>query len=625
MKIYIGKNIFLRSIPLLIFCFLVYLMIPLTYSTRTIDPLLTIRFLILIFNLCLAYLFLFFYLKHINFLVLRNSLTISVFFFTLTSLISGISAVNRAEYLYSLTRDCSNLLLYIILILYIYYNILHINMIIKTIIFSAMIFVFLGLGQYFGGWFLTIPGHETFYSTFANRNLFASINILIFPFLLYGFFRLPKIWQILSVITIISATFTITVIRARAVFLAVFLASYSVLLILSFYRLKIGRSDLKSGRIILLVIILTALISFGISKSELFSEMHPEISYKRLGSDTTLFVRIYAWKKTWSMIKEHPLTGIGGGNWKINLPKYGLEGKRLETGAYQYIRPHNDYLWVWAENGFIGFILYLLIFIIAIVYGLKILKTKGENKILIILLISGLIGYMMIAFFSFPRERIYHSIILMTYLAMISGLYSRSKSNHDKKEVFLNSLIVRIVITLGAMFLAAAMLSYSYQRLKSEIHFYFAYNARGRNQFNFTIAAIDKIDPGIFNISPTGIPVQWYRGNAYFQTGVLNKAFHNFLQANQTHPYHIFTLNNIGSCYELYGDHDSAKRFYYKILDLSHYLEETLINLSVVYYNTKDYVNAYKIISLCSIDSNNPRRNSYKAKIEEKLFLLKED
>ena len=60
---------------MLIFCFLAYLMIPLTYSTKTIDPLLTIRFLILIFNLCLAYLFLLLYLKRLNLHVLKNFLT----------------------------------------------------------------------------------------------------------------------------------------------------------------------------------------------------------------------------------------------------------------------------------------------------------------------------------------------------------------------------------------------------------------------------------------------------------------------------------------------------------------------------------------------------------------------
>jgi len=490
---------------------------------------------------------------------------------------------------------------------------------------SALIFGFLGLGQYFKGWFLSIPGYESFYSTFANRNLFASISFLVFPFLLYGYFRFQKFWRILSIIAIIFSTFTITVTRARAVFLAVFLACYSGLLILSFCRIKIGKSDQKKGRIILLVIVLFSMITFGISESELSGKLHPKISNKRLGTNATLFIRIYAWRKTWSMIKEHPFTGVGGGNWKIILPKFGLEGKRLETGAYQYIRPHNDYLWVWAENGVFGFIFYLMIFIIAIVYCLRILKGKSGNKLLTILILSGLIGYMMIAFFSFPRERIYHTIILITYLAIISVLYSRSNFEYEKKEVFLNSRLAKIGISLGALIMASLMLSYSYQRQKSEIHFYVAYGARARNQFNITIAAIDKINPNIFNISPTGIPVQWYKGNAYFQKGMLNEALHNFLKANQNHPYHIFTLNNIGSCYELYDNHSSAKQFYYKVLDLSPHLEETLINLSVVYYNTKEYLNALKIINLCSIESTSPRRISYRTKIEEKLLLQKED
>ncbi|MFC1887461.1 O-antigen ligase family protein [Candidatus Cloacimonadota bacterium] len=619
------RNVSFRNFPVLIFSFLTYFILPLLYTKMAVDPLLTVRYLLKLFILTTSYFVLLFFWKNLNFKGLKSPQTLIILLFTITTLVSGISAINKAEYFYSLSKDCSNLLFYILIIILLKKNLESTNLLIKTIIVSSIFFSFIGIGQFFFGWFLSIPGYESYYSTFANRNLLSSICFLVSPFILYGYFRLNRIWKVLCIIAIIQITFTISIIMARAVFLAVFLATYVLVLIIIFLKLRFSRSLSKTFRILIIIVILTSIISVGISKTEFFKEKHPKISRKNLGTDSSIFVRIYAWKKTWAMIQDQPFTGVGAGNWKIILPKYKIEGKRLESGAYQYIRPHNDYLWVWAENGILGFIFYLLIFIIALRQAIKLLKTEKQDKLLIILMIFGLIGYMVIAFFSFPRERVYHSIILFTYISIISNLHSKRSSKQIRSENSRNSIYVRFSILLVALLLSAIFLSYTLKRMKSEVHFFFAHNARLVNNFKLTIAAIDKIDPHIYNISPTGIPIQWYRGNAYFQRGDVEEAYKDFLGAYKTHPYHFFNLNNLGTCYEIYGNHNKAITYYNKVLDISPNYCETLINLSAVYYNQQKYLTAFKIISRCSPDKENRKYSFYYDTIMEKLKSLEFD
>ena len=140
-----------------------------------------------------------------------------------------------------------------------------------------------------------------------------------------------------------------------------------------------------------------------------------------------------------------------------------------------------------------------------------------------------------------------------------------------------------------------------------------------RNQIELTIAAVDKIDTGIFNMSPTGIPVKWYRGNAYFLAGDVEKAFIDFGEAVEAHPYHIFVLNNLGSCYEIYGNHQKAMSNYNKVLDISPNYCETILNISAVYYNQREYLTALKIISRCSPDEKNRKLAYYRDRIQTKV------
>ena len=73
--------------------------------------------------------------------------------------------------------------------------------------------------------------------------------------------------------------------------------------------------------------------------------------------------RIYILKATWQMIKDHPITGVGMGNYPLVYPEYKLAESRIQNASFA----HNIFIQIWAEGGigtlaaFVGLVFLTLI------------------------------------------------------------------------------------------------------------------------------------------------------------------------------------------------------------------------------------------------------------------------
>ena len=106
-------------------------------------------------------------------------------------------------------------------------------------------------------------------------------------------------------------------------------------------------------------------------------------------------------------------------------------------------------------------------------------------------------------------------------------------------------------------------------------------------------------------------PLEWYKGVAYYSEDNIAAATHSFEKAYRYHPYNIHIDNNLASCYEKKAEHKKAVVFYKKALYISPHFEETILNLSAVYYNMKDYKKAFETINQLDCDTLNTRYLSY--------------
>jgi hypothetical protein len=472
--------------------------------------------------------------------------------------------------------------------------------------------------QYFFNKLYFIPGAYEVYSTFTNRNLFASILFLCLPFVFWSYYSFPRFWSLTSSIAIFFSYYVFAIVKTRSVWLANLFSFAIVLFILFVIRksknLRKAFLNRKTMLLFLLIVLAVGAV-FILPPPQKIRDS--SVGRKDITSAGTLDIRLKAWEKTIPMIKEHPWLGVGTGNWKIMLPKYGVSGMKTEHGRYQYLRPHNDFLWVWAELGIIGFLSYTAFFVILIIYSLRIICSDSEfkDKILTLFLLFGVCGYIVISSFSFPKERIYHSVILMIIASIIIVIYHRHYPV-TKKRISLLKMPTLII----SLFLLTVLLLYCYHRLKSEVHLYFSMQARTKMDHRVQITALSEIDTRIYNMSPNGVPIHWFRGIAFYELNQIDLAFADFSIAYKNHPHHIYILNNLASCYEIMGNHEKAIEFYNKVLEISPQFEESIVNLSAVYYNMQEYDKAFETISRCSENSEDRRYKVYKEKIEEKFY-----
>ncbi len=96
------------------------------------------------------------------------------------------------------------------------------------------------------------------------------------------------------------------------------------------------------------------------------------------------------------MITDHPFIGIGTGNVPGEYNRY-IRG--IPNVPRQRHWTHNSFLQMWAENGILGFLNYVSIFILSIAMMWKVIKnaTVASTKNLGILLLAALLSYFFFA------------------------------------------------------------------------------------------------------------------------------------------------------------------------------------------------------------------------------------
>ena len=87
------------------------------------------------------------------------------------------------------------------------------------------------------------------------------------------------------------------------------------------------------------------------------TEIKTEVSQAR----QPVGVRLSSWERTMKLIREHPLFGVGTGNWKIAVLKY----ENQERSDFHYmLKNHNDFAEITAETGLPGGLLFVSVIIL---------------------------------------------------------------------------------------------------------------------------------------------------------------------------------------------------------------------------------------------------------------------
>ncbi|MCK4663057.1 MAG: O-antigen ligase family protein [Bacteroidales bacterium] len=634
----------LQNLPIWLISLFIGIILPLIFHKKSFDPVLLPRLLglsILVFILIITY-FYFVWKQKINFQPTKKMLLLLIVMtgYILSSFISSFNAINFSEGIFETVKSSTIIMFFIFIVIAVNYNWKNINILIKSILILSLVIISIGIYQLSKVDFKEAIGHENYMayyytkallvvkSTLALKNLFSSALFLSLPYLIFGVIFYKKYWRIISIILLVISLCFIIMLIARAVWISLAVSVVCGILLTLIYYIKkqdlwkiFIENKIKSFTISIITISIIGTIFYTFSYSELrfamiFRDKVAELTdfqaYKQENiinakRQTSTQTRLLAWYRSYKMFKENPIIGVGPGNWRVNLPKYGLHGykKEIEYGKQNFQRAHNDFIWVLCETGIIGLFFYLLIFIIPLYFLLKNIfsSENKETRILSILLFSSLFGFMLLSSIDFPKERIIHNVLVFSGIAITISLKNENNKNiiNIKKSRFLIFLIICFVISLIS-------LKFNREKVKGGIHAAKIWALYIPNQrWDLVIREAKKINDKYYFINPNSTPIAYQTAIGKYSMNRLDDALKDFEIAYKHHPYHLTLLGNYATCYARLGNRDKAIQLYKEALDISPYFPDVLVNLAIVYYNQRKIEEAYDIIRKCGYDKKNKK------------------
>lgn len=423
-------------------------------------------------------------------------------------------------------------------------------------------------------------------STMAHRNLFAGASVLCSVFGIYAAFKLKGFSRWLGAAVFIVAVVVVLMLKARSALLAMILMYLFAGALLILKKVPAILSLVKPKYT---VIALALLIGGAVTYSVLWKDVSADQSWIKndSGRNFTVKERSLMWNGTLAMAKDFPM-GVGPGNWKIHFPKYGSGIWRARQGLVQFQRPHNDALWVIAENGIVGGVLYLTFFIGAFISGLYkwIEEEDKDDRWKLVLALSVLVGFWIIAMFSFPKER-----PMLQWLLMLSAGYLlsfRVSGQSGKERAWLPYVLLPVF---------SVMLFVQWERVKGE---QLSRRLEAMRAYGSWEESIDQTEEWnfvrLYSVDPASTPIYFYSSLAEFNLGRYELAIEKGLQALEHHPYHIHTINNIGGAYQYMNDYPNAVEYYSKALEIAPFYHGSTLNLASALFNSGDPLQAYEVL-----------------------------
>jgi O-antigen ligase len=603
-------------IPILLIC---------TYSPSTIDPVLVPRTLALSFVLLLLSGWFLIRRQKDDPLLTGPSLNIHIPTllilggYLLASGLGVLRGVNQAEALFDLSKTLLILPLLFVLITAIRSSKSAIITLLKGVLIVGFVAQFIGIYQLWG-WMIDPAGIVTniaeVSSTLANKNLYSSFVVFTLPLGFIAYKQFSKSWKTVALSYLILTSFHAVILQTRAGWLALVVALLVLLIVFGLSGKKPGairfwKQVLETKKhIALYVLILVGLTTASvIVKPEFLSDTYQktvyiventnsqEVKYGSVGN------RFDMWSHTFEMYKDEPVLGQGLASWKFLLPDYGQIGRKTEQGRMYFQRPHNDFLWVFAELGTIGGLLYLSIFLVPFFLLLRMLfKKTDRDKSTAYLLLFGLTIYGVISCFSFPKERIVHLFLLVFYLALILEQYHQF---YPKKTRTVQGLSQKLVWA-GCTVLMGFTLLVSSFRISGEKYTHEAHVAASEGDLQGVLTASENAINSFYSVDPISTPMHWYMGIVSAELEQYDVALGQFREAMKYHPNHLLVLNNLASCLHLTGESDSAIHYYERALEISPLFSESLCNLSILYFNRGEVDLAFNTIAQCPLDAELP-------------------
>jgi tetratricopeptide (TPR) repeat protein len=258
--------------------------------------------------------------------------------------------------------------------------------------------------------------------------------------------------------------------------------------------------------------------------------------------------RLRVWYNTLHMIADAPLFGVGLNNWSALYPRY---DKGDVVGiVVSPLRPHNDFLWIWAESGLLGLLLY--VWLLVCVFKQVWVRIKLQDWVA---LCAGLgaLALLIHSCFSFPREQPI-SVFFLSLALGIAGQQGCDEPKADWRNLGLGvwaigMAIVGLIWAWTAfqfdVYFSRTLLAQSESRPDKQVQA--AQQARAFGLFDHRVLLLEGV--GLYALKD-------YEG--------ATNVYQTYLKYQ---PYLPAVHNNLGRAFEALGRDDDAEKAYLRGLD----------------------------------------------------------
>lgn len=571
------------------------IILPLIYFKNILDPVLFPRLLFLNIFLATIYAFTFkfYHSAFYDFSILRKAIFYLLFGYFVITVISGTWAINFREGIFDMVKTFDVFALVAIVAVIFNSENNWEEKLVKFVIIAALIASIIGFYDYFQKVVMAenpflADGRPVEYSVtglMAHKNQFSISLMLMLPFAGFGIIGLNGKWKWAAIIAVVFIFLLILLLKTRSVWIALAVSACFIVVMIGIY----GGNHLFDKKFAIKTLVVSFVVFMSASVIiRFFAHQYPNTQI----GEVSEFLDFYSAKNynrfkiyniTTEMIADHPITGVGAGNWKIHSQKY-FNQYHFEKDQLNWIRPHNDYLWIMAEKGIVGILVFIGVFAFSLFYITKILisNISRTKKLFALLLAGGLVSYMVVSLFSFPVERINQQVYLSLLLASVIVIYHQA---YPSKPLTINKKLIFVVILPVLLFGTV----YSFSVVNMEMMVKKARKEQFRSNWPGLLSVSGNIPQTFKNIDADGKPIPWYAGLAYTRLQDFANAIKQYEKAVAILPNDSKILNNLGQAYIETGNYDKGLEMCSKALEILPYYPEALVNSATALLKTKQY------------------------------------
>jgi O-antigen ligase len=326
--------------------------------------------------------------------------------------------------------------------------------------------------------------------------------------------------------------------------------------------------------------------------------------------------RRFVWYKTDLLNAEHPWLGVGAGSWKFLLPSKSIEGAyRLQEKGIIFTRAHNDYLEVRAEMGWLGAIWFLTLFVGAAAFLLLALRritdqTQGPQ---IAAIGAGLLGYCIIQYFDFPRERIEMQVVLALYFAFSVHFFTQHKPLRSLPQFVALPLVL---ICCTALLFNIYM---GYYRIVGEIHNVKMIKLLNMQNHEGCIREAKAARNTFYRYSDVGMPMEWFEGLGHYKLQRNKEAATAFAAAYPLNPWNFQVVNNYALSLVTNKSYQEAITYFERAVAINPRYDEGKFNLAYTHLQLRDTATAIAWVNRVDTIANPKTRDE----VEKNQFILR--